>query len=107
MRQFNRAPEGGAGRTVLAKNLLSICGTPFGRVPRRTTCQRGATGCGYGTRARHAVRVARCPGAGRGPRRAGVASQWRIRHKLMLGLGLVVAIMALLVGGTLRGLWPY
>jgi signal transduction histidine kinase len=36
-----------------------------------------------------------------------VASQWRIRHKLMLGLGLVVAIMALLLGGTLRGLWSY
>jgi signal transduction histidine kinase len=34
-----------------------------------------------------------------------VASHWRIRHKLMLGLGLVVAIMALLLGGTLRGLW--
>jgi two-component system, NtrC family, sensor kinase len=36
-----------------------------------------------------------------------VASQWRIRHKLMLGLGLVVGIMALLLGGTLRGLWSY
>src|SRR5947209_5232517 len=41
------------------------------------------------------------------PGRAGVASQWRIRHKLMLGLGLVVGIMALLLGGTLRGLWSY
>jgi two-component system, NtrC family, sensor kinase len=36
-----------------------------------------------------------------------VASQWRIRHKLMLGLVLVVGIMALLLGGTLRGLWSY
>jgi signal transduction histidine kinase len=36
-----------------------------------------------------------------------VASQWRIRHKLMLGLGLVVAIMALLLSGTSRGLWSY
>jgi len=36
-----------------------------------------------------------------------VASQWRIRHKLMLGLALVVGIMALLLGGTLRGLWSY
>jgi two-component system, NtrC family, sensor kinase len=36
-----------------------------------------------------------------------VASPWRIRHKLMLGLGLVVGIMALLLGGTLRGLWSY
>jgi two-component system NtrC family sensor kinase len=36
-----------------------------------------------------------------------VASQWRIRHKLMLGLALVVGVMALLLGGTLRGLWSY
>ena len=36
-----------------------------------------------------------------------MASQWRIRHKLMLGLVLVVGIMALLLGGTLRGLWSY
>jgi two-component system, NtrC family, sensor kinase len=36
-----------------------------------------------------------------------VALQWRIRHKLMLGLTLVVGIMALLLGGTLRGLWSY
>jgi signal transduction histidine kinase len=36
-----------------------------------------------------------------------MTSRWRIRHKLLLGLGLVVAIMALLLGGTLRGLWSY
>ncbi|HEY7422665.1 MAG TPA: hypothetical protein VH682_00260, partial [Gemmataceae bacterium] len=36
-----------------------------------------------------------------------MASRWRIRHKLMLGLGLVVATMALLLGGTLFGLWSY
>jgi signal transduction histidine kinase len=36
-----------------------------------------------------------------------VAARWRIRHKLLLGLGLVVALMALLLGGTLRGLWSY
>jgi signal transduction histidine kinase len=36
-----------------------------------------------------------------------VASRWRIRHKLLLGLGLVVCIMALLLCGTLRGLWSY
>jgi CHASE3 domain sensor protein len=41
------------------------------------------------------------------PGRADVALQWRIRHKLMLGLTLVVGIMALLLGGTLRGLWSY
>ena len=33
-----------------------------------------------------------------------MALHWRIRHKLMLGLGLVVAIIALLLGGTLYGL---
>jgi two-component system NtrC family sensor kinase len=36
-----------------------------------------------------------------------VASRWRIRHKLMLGLGLVVATMVLLLGGTVRGVWSY
>ncbi len=33
-----------------------------------------------------------------------MAYQWRIRHKLLLGMGLVVAIMALLLVGTLKGL---
>jgi signal transduction histidine kinase/CHASE3 domain sensor protein len=37
----------------------------------------------------------------------GVASRWRIRQKLMFGLGLVVVIMALLLAGTLRGLYSY
>ncbi|MBI2805563.1 MAG: HAMP domain-containing protein [Planctomycetes bacterium] len=36
-----------------------------------------------------------------------MACTWRIRHKLMLGLSLVVAIMALLLGGTLWGLTSY
>jgi signal transduction histidine kinase len=36
-----------------------------------------------------------------------VSSRWRIRHKLMLGLGLVVGTMVLLLGGTLHGLWTY
>ncbi len=36
-----------------------------------------------------------------------MASRWRIRHKLMLGLGLVVATMVLLLGGTVRGLLSY
>jgi signal transduction histidine kinase len=36
-----------------------------------------------------------------------VAAQWRIRHKLLLGLGLMGAILALVVGGTWRGLWAY
>ncbi|MSQ96483.1 MAG: sensor histidine kinase [Gemmataceae bacterium] len=36
-----------------------------------------------------------------------MACTWRIRHKLILGLSLVVAIMALLLGGTLYGLASY
>jgi two-component system, NtrC family, sensor kinase len=36
-----------------------------------------------------------------------VAGKWRIRHKLMIGLGLVVGIMGLLLGGTLKGLASY
>lgn len=36
-----------------------------------------------------------------------MALRWRIRHKLMLGLVLVVGLMALLLGGTLIGLWSY
>ena len=33
-----------------------------------------------------------------------MAGQWRIRHKLMLGLGLVVAVMGILLAGTIYGL---
>jgi signal transduction histidine kinase len=36
-----------------------------------------------------------------------VAAQWRIRHKLLLGLGLMVAVMALVIGGAARGLQRY
>jgi len=36
-----------------------------------------------------------------------VAYRWRIRHKLILGLGLVVGIIALLLAGTLKGLLSY
>jgi len=36
-----------------------------------------------------------------------LACQWRIRHKLMLGLVLVVGLVALLLGGTMRGLASY
>jgi two-component system, NtrC family, sensor kinase len=36
-----------------------------------------------------------------------VASRWRIRHKLLLGVCLVCGVMALLLGGTLHGLWSY
>src|SRR4051812_18264067 len=37
----------------------------------------------------------------------GVAGQWRIRHKLLLGLGLVVGVMAVLLAGTVLGLLSY
>jgi signal transduction histidine kinase len=33
-----------------------------------------------------------------------LACSWRIRHKLILGMSLVAAVMALLLGGTLHGL---
>jgi signal transduction histidine kinase len=36
-----------------------------------------------------------------------VAYRWRIRHKLILGLGLVIGIIALLLAGTLKGLLSY
>ncbi len=36
-----------------------------------------------------------------------MTSRWRIRHKLLFGLALVVGIMALLVGGALLGLYSY
>jgi len=36
-----------------------------------------------------------------------VATRWRIRHKLLLGFGLVMLVMTLLLLGTLRGLWSY
>ena len=36
-----------------------------------------------------------------------MAGRWRIRHKLLLGLGLVVGVMTLLLAGTIEGLWSY
>jgi signal transduction histidine kinase len=36
-----------------------------------------------------------------------VAGRWRIRHKLLLGLGLVVAPVAVMLGGALKGLDSY
>lgn len=36
-----------------------------------------------------------------------MACRWRIRHKLILGLGLVVGILALLLAGTYKGLASY
>src|SRR5438874_4246188 len=53
------------------------------------------------------LRCGRCAPRSDQTKEVVVASRWRIRHKLMLGLGLVVAIMALLLCGTSRGLWSY
>ncbi len=36
-----------------------------------------------------------------------MAPRWRIRHKLLLGVCLVCGVLALLLAGTLRGLWSY
>ena len=36
-----------------------------------------------------------------------MAGKWRIRHKLILGMALVLAVMALLLVGTLNGLFTY
>jgi two-component system, NtrC family, sensor kinase len=36
-----------------------------------------------------------------------VAGNWRIRHKLLLGMALVVAVMALLLLGTLKGIFTF
>ncbi|HZZ80952.1 MAG TPA: ATP-binding protein, partial [Gemmataceae bacterium] len=36
-----------------------------------------------------------------------MACSWRIRHKLILGMSLIAAVMALLLGGTLHGLETY
>jgi signal transduction histidine kinase len=36
-----------------------------------------------------------------------VAAQWRIRHKLLLELFLMLAVMVLVLGGTVRGMWAY
>ncbi len=36
-----------------------------------------------------------------------MARHWRIRHKLLSGFVLVIAIIALLLAGTFRGLWSY
>src|SRR5437763_9409093 len=45
--------------------------------------------------------------AGPRARRSGVACRWRIRHKLLLGLGLVAALVAVLLAGALKGLDSY
>src|SRR5215469_3572653 len=79
--------------------LLSISQTPSGRV----LADQDQVADGAAARVHRVVRLAqrtRCSGQGG----RGVAGHWRIRHKLILGLGLVVAIMALQLAGTLKGL---
>src|SRR5205823_13246213 len=44
---------------------------------------------------------------GRGQGGPGVAYRRRIRHKLILGLGLVVGIISLLLAGTTKGVLDY
>lgn len=36
-----------------------------------------------------------------------MACRWRIRHKLMIGVGLVIIGIGLLLGGTFKGLLSY
>ena len=36
-----------------------------------------------------------------------MAGKWRIRHKLMLSVGLMVSVLALLLAGTLKGVASY
>src|SRR5262249_22283538 len=55
-------------------------------------------------------RAARCRGPssrGRGQGGRVVARKRRIRHKLMLGFGLIVGIMSLVLAGALKGLLSY
>src|SRR5437764_8941667 len=55
---------------------------------------------------RERIHPARRDAPPRGPGQGGrhVALRWRIRHKLLVGLGVVVGIIALLTIGTLYGL---
>ena len=50
---------------------------------------------------------AHAPSHSRGAGGRRVTCRWRIRHKLILGLGLVVGILALLLAGTYKGLSSY
>ena len=36
-----------------------------------------------------------------------MAGKWRIRHKLMLSVGLMVSVLVLLLAGTLKGVASY
>src|SRR5262249_12437663 len=89
----------------LARKLLSFRSGTSGRVPAD---QRpgGPTRAGNPRgESRGVARISRCSGRGQGGR--DVACRWRIRHKVIIGLGLVVGIMAALLFGTLYGLALY
>src|SRR5205814_9878561 len=82
------------------KKLLSFCKNALGRFPplRRTPGPRtGRDAGGAGGRAR--------PSGGKED--SPVARPRRLRHKLMLGLALVVGSVGLLLGGTLYGIRSY
>ena len=71
----------------------------------RTTLTAHGANAGLPQRARRLTR--RDDGEAADKEVCGVARPWRIRHKLMLGLGLVVGIIALLLAGTFFGLLSY
>jgi two-component system NtrC family sensor kinase len=71
----------------------------------RTTLTAHGANAGLPQRARRLPR--RDDGEAADKEVCGVARPWRIRHKLMLGLGLVVGIIALLLAGTFFGLLSY
>src|SRR5262245_16818658 len=81
-----------------AADFCSPCGTRV-LVKSRAQRDRALRGLARSVRKGIAVRPR--------TRRSGVAGAWRIRHKLMLGLGLVVAIMGLLLAGTVKGILSY
>src|SRR5262249_26348618 len=86
------------------RKLLSISPAASGRVPTNlaTCAERGRGNRGRDPGGFRAA-LGREPGQG-GP---GVACRRRIRHKLMLGLGVVIAVIGLLTGGTALGLRSY
>src|SRR5262249_14736042 len=87
---------------TLAGKLLSLPAAASGRVPATRRVRHGRR-APRGAGARVPVASLSRPRA----RRSGVACRWRIRHKLLLGLGFVVGLVALLLGGALNGLTSY
>src|SRR5947209_6503537 len=81
--------------TNLLKKLLSICKNASGRVPPPSAPDVLSPGW----------RPTVGPAVGQGGRL--VARPWRLRHKLLLGLALMVAILGTLLAGSLLGLDSY